>query len=1359
MAEPAVVPGSIDALHSYAELYRDFTNDFAVSSFKVGFGAFGIVYRCHPLPPKQARPNINDATTLANSTTASSSSQSTAPVCVKIVPNTGKRRPTMLFLDEGLQLKTLNALLKLRDQSAFVVKYYRFNLWEEKLFVLMEECRGPDLRQLLSAKKKTGNMRSNSKHFTGKYYGPGTAAAGVMVQTLENSSYRAGGPNIGLATSSTRPRRTSQDVDQDEQFENDDDDVTTPGGSTSQLSQSASTLRPRPDSSSTGSVMLYQGKMLSGEFLEETKRNPVRRLTNAALNKVENFMANLLGSPTNKTSGARPSNLGDMLHFMQNGRLKNHVNSPDANDTDAARGHQTGGYGHRMGLGSSPAPSSVFTGGGPSSAGSPVYFSREASLADDMDKDQELVLSVQEMPDPLAKLDTPPKNGVSKGGSRNRSTEPASANQPQLGPRVAGEEQEHVALLQSPPTTAAEDHGTAVQLDLPAADEQEVNTVAPSSTTSRPRPVLDASLTVGGDQNTSSSSSDYMQSSATALGDSANDNSIQFGPRIIQQDLPDSPLNNTLEFAPRAVTAPSGTTMLSGQSSFTAGSDVGLHRDLQSSESLVSPSKFVSLDRDFDAVTGDRNARRRGFRSLETAVSGRGGQNTLLAVQRREDRSFSPTAAGGGAGASRLQAGVDQLAQGAQTTLQASSPETFSASSSSSRSKVLDDDGSRNVLGTSGVNGLGETATGPGVDNSGNSTKFTASPNTAPLAMPMQTAGEVVAVSGLRRQNNLRGEHMMKNGPAEQGMGSVANAGGASSSRTTPGGPPVVSTTNGGADLPAAVSRQTPLPPEQPAALPPPKPGFGAWSDNPTLTFDFLRRCMSMMASAVAAVHAAGILHRDLKIENFRFRDLDLKELVLLDFGLSRLTEVTNHATISKSTAAAVASEEERTHNPVANELASKGAALGKLASSVADTDKNTTTGATPVVHVPAKQDGDHRSLRSISSEPDKREQAFSSVKHPAVVAVVAAAEAGSVPVPSSEQPAKIWEGSSPRNSAPAGDALPAAPSTSGTSSEASALGRLLLRTALGGDAASIGNCVEKEEINKTLDVDKQFVRAKLQSSNDTTVPKSDRADAPTPTDTGQGLVQEQPDTSEKVAPAQEEQDGPQSPKQSVAALPARPITPDKNFQRQRSPEDLRHQNINDKTADQEQGLVGTLCNLAPEILQDRAYSEKSDLWALGTIFYELLVGATPFDVGSYEMLADLHRDPVLWNDDGTIVLGRTRRESRWWKKAGSSAQELVTGLLRIEIAERIASAKAVSEHGFFFDSDERKAALLARKEKGSKVEKGKLLDTSIPVTSSPNASDILYNFPLWSSGSATARGSPDQTDLNRLHFSLSGFG
>jgi serine/threonine-protein kinase ULK/ATG1 len=39
----------------------------------------------------------------------------------------------------------------------------------------------------------------------------------------------------------------------------------------------------------------------------------------------------------------------------------------------------------------------------------------------------------------------------------------------------------------------------------------------------------------------------------------------------------------------------------------------------------------------------------------------------------------------------------------------------------------------------------------------------------------------------------------------------------------------------------------------------------------------------------------------------------------------------------------------------------------------------------------------------------------------------------------------------------------------------------------------------------------------------------------------------------------------------------------------------------------------GTPMNMAPEILCRDSYSFKSDVWSVGTILYEMLIGSSPF--------------------------------------------------------------------------------------------------------------------------------------------------
>ena len=60
--------------------------------------------------------------------------------------------------------------------------------------------------------------------------------------------------------------------------------------------------------------------------------------------------------------------------------------------------------------------------------------------------------------------------------------------------------------------------------------------------------------------------------------------------------------------------------------------------------------------------------------------------------------------------------------------------------------------------------------------------------------------------------------------------------------------------------------------------------------------------------------------------------------------------------------------------------------------------------------------------------------------------------------------------------------------------------------------------------------------------------------------------------------------------------------------------------------------LCGTLLYLSPEILTGKSYNEKIDIWAYGTLVYELFTGENPFKIKDK---SDLNR--VVNND---LVMG-----------------------------------------------------------------------------------------------------------------------
>tara|TARA_B110000261_G_C13080229_1_gene355655 strand:+ start:1258 stop:2493 length:1236 start_codon:yes stop_codon:yes gene_type:complete len=62
--------------------------------------------------------------------------------------------------------------------------------------------------------------------------------------------------------------------------------------------------------------------------------------------------------------------------------------------------------------------------------------------------------------------------------------------------------------------------------------------------------------------------------------------------------------------------------------------------------------------------------------------------------------------------------------------------------------------------------------------------------------------------------------------------------------------------------------------------------------------------------------------------------------------------------------------------------------------------------------------------------------------------------------------------------------------------------------------------------------------------------------------------------------------------------------------------------------------LIQTICGsplyMAPEIMKNQKYDYKSDLWSVGIIFYEMLVGSTPFKSKNiYELIRKIEHDKV----------------------------------------------------------------------------------------------------------------------------------
>ena len=62
--------------------------------------------------------------------------------------------------------------------------------------------------------------------------------------------------------------------------------------------------------------------------------------------------------------------------------------------------------------------------------------------------------------------------------------------------------------------------------------------------------------------------------------------------------------------------------------------------------------------------------------------------------------------------------------------------------------------------------------------------------------------------------------------------------------------------------------------------------------------------------------------------------------------------------------------------------------------------------------------------------------------------------------------------------------------------------------------------------------------------------------------------------------------------------------------------------------------LCGTPLYLSPEILVGEEYNEKIDIWAFGTLVYELFTGENPFKIRSKSDLKRIVTDDVDFCDN-----------------------------------------------------------------------------------------------------------------------------
>ena len=100
--------------------------------------------------------------------------------------------------------------------------------------------------------------------------------------------------------------------------------------------------------------------------------------------------------------------------------------------------------------------------------------------------------------------------------------------------------------------------------------------------------------------------------------------------------------------------------------------------------------------------------------------------------------------------------------------------------------------------------------------------------------------------------------------------------------------------------------------------------------------------------------------------------------------------------------------------------------------------------------------------------------------------------------------------------------------------------------------------------------------------------------------------------------------------------------------------------------------LCGTLEYLAPEQLRGKTYGRSVDLWALGCLTFETLVGYSPFSAARTR----------------AVFEGILRHEPYYVACGDSDAIDLVKGLLRKDVEKRFGISEDLLAHAYFADVD-----------------------------------------------------------------------
>jgi serine/threonine protein kinase len=115
--------------------------------------------------------------------------------------------------------------------------------------------------------------------------------------------------------------------------------------------------------------------------------------------------------------------------------------------------------------------------------------------------------------------------------------------------------------------------------------------------------------------------------------------------------------------------------------------------------------------------------------------------------------------------------------------------------------------------------------------------------------------------------------------------------------------------------------------------------------------------------------------------------------------------------------------------------------------------------------------------------------------------------------------------------------------------------------------------------------------------------------------------------------------------------------------------------------------LCGTPEYLAPELIFNLGHDQSADLWALGIVIYEMLVGKTPFAPKRPENVTELFTNIAMVKKNGLVLSSELDEVT-----GGMEARSLVTALLKPSPNERMGVQEGATSfiltHPFFSSTD-----------------------------------------------------------------------